>query len=457
MNLFKKQNVEEVFLKSKKSNKIRTLGALDLILMSIGAVIGTGVLVLPGVVAATTAGPGEVLSFIIAGVASIFIVLCYSEFSSSVPSAGGSYTYVYVALGELFAYIVGMAVMFGYILALGIVSSGWASYLNAFLQVFNITLPEMISKIPSQGGIVNLPAILVTLLIILILSKGGEESKTFNNMVVIAKVVVIVLFVVVGAFYIDPKNWIPFLPMGMTGVASGASTLFLAYSGFDITASAAEETKNPQKTLPVALILSIVICIIIYCLVSFVLTGMVPYEELNQGDALAYALIKVGQNIVSGFLSVGAILGILAIIFAIGFGTSRMLANISNDKLIPRMFAKENKQGVPTVSLWTIGIIGGFLGGFVNLNSLANASSMALLFVYLMVSLSVLVFRKTNPEFKREFKVPFGPVIPIMAIICCLFLMINLSLRTWIYFGIFLFIVIISYFIYSNKNSKLNN
>ena len=457
MNLFKKQNVEEVVLESKKSNKVRTLGTLDLTLMSIGAVIGTGVLVLPGVVAATTTGPGEILSFIIAGIASIFIVLCYSEFSSSVPSAGGSYTYVYVALGEIFAYIVGMAVMFGYVLALGIVSSGWASYLDAFLQVFNITLPKVISKIPSQGGVVNLPAVLVTLLIIFILSRGVEESKVFNNIVVIAKVVVIILFVVVGSFYIKPENWTPFLPMGMAGVASGASTLFLAYSGFDITASAAEETKNPQKTLPIALILSIIICIIIYSLVSLVLTGMVSYKELDQGDALAYALIKVGQNAVSGFLSVGAILGILAIIFAVGFGTSRMFSNISKDRLIPKIFAKENKQGIPTISLWFIGIIGALLGGFVNLNSLANASSIALLFVYLMVALSVLVFRKTNPEFKREFKVPFGPIIPIIAIICCLFLMINFSLITWIYFGIFLLIVIIFYFIYSKKNSKLNN
>lgn len=456
MNLFRKQNVSDTVLKSKNSNKVRTLGTLDLTLMSIGAVIGTGVLVLPGVVAATTAGPGEILSFIIAGIASIFIVLCYSEFSSSVPSAGGSYTYVYVALGEIFAYIVGMAVMFGYVLALGIVSSGWASYLDAFLQVFNIALPSEISKIPSQGGFVNLPAILVTLFIIFILSLGGKESKIFNNIVVITKVLVIVLFIVVGVFYIKPENWIPFLPMGMAGIVSGASTLFLAYSGFDITASAAEETKNPQRTLPRALILSIVICIIIYCLVSFVLTGMVPYEELNQGDALAYALIKVGQNVVSGFLSVGAILGILAIIFAVGFGTSRMFANIGKDRLIPKIFAKENKQGVPIVSLWTIGIIGAILGGFVNLNSLANASSMALLFVYLMVALSVLVFRKTNPEFKRGFKVPFGPIISIIAIGCCLFLMINLSLATWIYFGIFLLVVIIFYFVYSNKNSKLN-
>lgn len=457
LNFLKKQNVDEVLLKSKHSNKIRTLGTLDLTLMSVGAVIGTGILVLPGIIAATVAGPGEILSFIIAGVASIFIVLCYSEFAASVPSAGGSYTYAYVALGEIFGYLVGMSVIFGYILAIGLVSSGWASYLNSFLQILNINLPSVVTKIPSQGGILNLPAILVTLFIIFILSRGGKESKTFNNIVVITKVVVIVLFIVVGFLYMKPENWIPFLPMGMTGVASGASVLFLSYAGFDITASAAEETKNPQKTLPRALILSIIICIVIYCLVSLVLTGMVNYTELNQGNALAYGLIKVGQNIVAGFLSVGVIFGILAIIFAIGFGTSRIFANISKDKLIPKAFAKENKKGVPTVSLWTIGIIGAILGGFINLNNLANIFSMAILFVYLMVTLSVLVFRKTNPDFKREFKVPFGPIIPIIAIGCCLFLMISLPLMTWIYFIIFLVLVIIFYFVYSRKRSKLNN
>ncbi|WP_317311820.1 amino acid permease [Clostridium thermobutyricum] len=456
MNIFRKQNVNDVISDSNKSNKKRTLKTLDLTLMSIGAVIGTGVLVLPGVVAATLAGPGEILSFIIAGIASIFVVLCYSEFASSIPSSGGSYTYVYVSLGEIFGYIVGVSVIFGYVLALGLVSNGWSDYLNSFLEIFNISLPIAISKIPSNGGIINLPAVLITLFIMYILSLGANESKLFNNIIVILKVLVIVIFVLVGVFYIDIDNLTPFFPMGISGVISGASVLFLAYTGFDVTASAAEETINPQKTLPRALILSIIACAIIYCIVSFVLTGMVPYKDLNQGDALAYALVQVGHHFASSILSIGAILGILAIIFAIGFGNSRILSALSSDGLIPKVFSKQNKHAVPNVSLWTIGIIGAILSGFVQLDSLANASTLALLFVYLMVSLSVIVFRKTNPDFKRGFKTPFVPLIPILAILSCGFLMISLPISTWIYFIIFIILAIIFYFTYSIKNSNLN-
>lgn len=456
MNIFRKQNVNDVISDSNKSNKKRTLKTLDLTLMSIGAVIGTGVLVLPGVVAATLAGPGEILSFIIAGIASIFVVLCYSEFASSIPSSGGSYTYVYVSLGEIFGYIVGVSVIFGYVLALGLVSNGWSDYLNSFLEIFNISLPIAISKIPSNGGIINLPAVLITLFIMYILSLGGNESKLFNNIIVILKVLVIVIFVLVGVFYIDIDNLTPFFPMGIPGVISGASVLFLAYTGFDVTASAAEETVNPQKTLPRALILSIIACAIIYCIVSFVLTGMVPYKDLNQGDALAYALVQVGHHFASSILSIGAILGILAIIFAIGFGNSRILSALSSDGLIPKVFSKQNKHAVPNVSLWTIGIIGAILSGFVQLDSLANASTLALLFVYLMVSLSVIVFRKTNPDFKRGFRTPFVPLIPILAILSCGFLMVSLPFSTWIYFIIFIVLAIIFYFIYSIKNSNLN-
>lgn len=240
--------------------------------------------------------------------------------------------------------------------------------------------------------------------------------------------------------------------MGISGVISGASVLFLAYTGFDVTASAAEETINPQKTLPRALILSIIACAIIYCIVSFVLTGMVPYKDLNQGDALAYALVQVGHHFSSSILSIGAILGILAIIFAIGFGNSRILSALSSDGLIPKVFSKQNKHAVPNVSLWTIGIIGAILSGFVQLDSLANASTLALLFVYLMVSLSVIVFRKTNPDFKRGFRTPFVPLIPILAILSCGFLMISLPISTWIYFIIFIILAIIFYFTYSIKN-----
>ena len=455
MNILKKQD-PYIFKTGNKKEKKRHLGVFDLTLMSIGTIIGTGVLVLPGVVAATMAGPSEIISFIIAGIASILVVLCYAEFASSVPSEGGSYTYIYVSLGEIFAYVCGLAVVFGYVLAIGVIANGWSSYLNNILQTFGVVLPKAISTIPANGGVVNLPAILITLLIVYILSLGTRESKKFNNIVVLVKISAIAIFIIVGVFYVKPENWAVFMPFGIGGVFTGASTLFSAYTGFDITASAAEETKNPQKTLPIALISSIVICGIIYIVVSLIVTGIIPYNELNKSDALAYALTFVGQPIPAAILSCGAVFGLLSIIFANCFGTSKILSALSRDNLLPKFLNKSNSKNVPITALLIVGFVGAFLGGFVNLVALAHLWTIALLFVYSMVSISLIAFRKTNPEFKRGFKTPFVPIIPILAAACCVFLMINISLIIWIYFIIFLLIAIIFYFVYSSRNSKLN-
>ena len=455
MNILKKQD-PYIFKTGDKKEKKRHLGVFDLTLMSIGTIIGTGVLVLPGVVAATMAGPSEIISFIIAGIASILVVLCYAEFASSVPSEGGSYTYIYVSLGEIFAYVCGLAVVFGYVLAIGVIANGWSSYLNNILQTFGVVLPKAISTIPANGGVVNLPAILITLLIVYILSLGTRESRKFNNIVVLVKISAIAIFIIVGVFYVKPGNWEVFMPFGIGGVFTGASTLFSAYTGFDITASAAEETKNPQKTLPIALISSIVICGIIYIVVSLIVTGIIPYNELNKSDALAYALTFVGQPIPAAILSCGAVFGLLSIIFANCFGTSRILSALSRDNLLPKFLNKSNSKNVPITALLIVGFVGAFLGGFVNLEALAHLWTIVLLFVYSMVSISLIAFRKTNPEFKRGFKTPFVPIVPILAAACCVFLMINISLIIWIYFIIFLLIAIIFYFVYSSRNSKLN-
>lgn len=450
MNILKKQD-PYIFKTGNKKEKKRHLGVFDLTLMSIGTIIGTGVLVLPGVVAATMAGPSEIISFIIAGIASILVVLCYAEFASSVPSEGGSYTYIYVSLGEIFAYVCGLAVVFGYVLAIGVIANGWSSYLNNILQTFGVVLPKAISTIPANGGVVNLPAILITLLIVYILSLGTRESKKFNNIVVLVKISAIAIFIIVGVFYVKPENWAVFMPFGIGGVFTGASTLFSAYTGFDITASAAEETKNPQKTLPIALISSIVICGIIYIVVSLIVTGIIPYNELNKSDALAYALTFVGQPIPAAILSCGAVFGLLSIIFANCFGTSKILSALSRDNLLPKFLNKSNSKNVPITALLIVGFVGAFLGGFVNLEALAHLWTIALLFVYSMVSISLIAFRKTNPEFKRGFKTPFVPIVPILSILCCGFLIVSLSLTVWIEFGIFLAVILIFYFAYSRK------
>lgn len=454
MNIFRKQNTKDI-LSENKSHKERTLGVFDLTLMSIGAVIGTGVMVLTGVVAATEAGPGVSLSFIISGIACIFIVLCYAEFSSTLPSSGGSYTYVYASVGEFLAYIVGLSIVLGYILSVATVGAGWSAYFSNILAALGIHLPTYLTTIPADGGVVNLPGILVILFIMFVLSIGTKESKKFNNIMVLIKLAVIFLFIIVGVFYINTSNLSDFIPFGFTGVFSGASSVFFAYTGFDTTASAAEETKNPQRTIPLALILSLIISTIIYIIVALVLTSMTPYKQLNSGDALAYALNAVGQTKIAAILSVGAVIGTMAVIFGQTYGSSRVLLSIGRDGLLPSKFSKTNSKNIPLVSIWSIGIIASILAGFVNLGSLANFSNMALLVAYFVVSISVIVFRKVQPNLKRGFRTPFVPLIPIIAALSCAFLIYNLPSKIWLYFIIFIILATILYFVYSYKHSKV--
>lgn len=454
MNLFRKQNTNDI-LNENKTHKERTLGVFDLTLMSIGAVIGTGVMVLTGVVAATEAGPGVSLSFIISGIACIFVVLCYAEFSSTLPSSGGSYTYVYASMGEFLAYIVGLCIVLGYTLSVATVGAGWSAYFTNILSTLGINLPTYLTTIPAAGGIVNLPGILVILFIMFILSIGTKESKKFNNLMVLIKLGVIFLFIIIGVFYINTSNWSNFLPFGFNGIFAGASSVFFAYTGFDTTASAAEETKNPQKIIPIALILSLVISTIIYIIVALVLTGMTSYTKLNAGDALAYALNSVGRDKIAAILSVGAVIGTMAVIFGQTYGSSRVLLSIGRDGLVPSKFAKTNSKNIPLVSIWSIGIVAAILAGFINLGSLANFSNMALLVAYFIVSIGVIVFRKVCPNVKRGFKTPFVPLVPILAALSCGFLIINLPYEIWIYFIVFIILATLLYFVYSYKHSKI--
>lgn len=454
MNFFRRQNTNDI-LNENKAHKQRTLGVFDLTLMSIGSVIGTGVMVLTGVVAATEAGPGVSLSFIISGIACIFVVLCYAEFSSTLPSSGGSYTYVYASIGEFLAYIVGLCIVLGYTLSVATVGAGWSAYFTDILSTLGINLPTYLTSIPADGGIVNLPGILVILFIMFILSIGTKESKKFNNLMVLIKLGVIFLFIIVGVFYINTTNWNTFLPFGFTGVFAGASSVFFAYTGFDTTASAAEETKNPQRTIPIALILSLVISTAIYIIVALVLTGMDSYTKLDSGDALAYALNSVGRTKIAAILSVGAVIGTMAVIFGQTYGSSRVLLSIGRDGLVPSKFAKTNSKNIPLVSIWSIGIVAAILAGFINLGSLANFSNMALLVAYFIVSISVIVFRKVKPDLKRGFRTPFVPLIPILAALSCGFLILNLPYEIWIYFIVFIIFATILYFAYSYKHSKI--
>lgn len=453
LNIFRTQNIDKFSANIKDSQK--HLGTLDLTLMSIGSVIGTGVMVLTGIVAAKEAGPAVAISFALSAIAAAFIVLCYAELSASIQSSGGSYTFAYLTFGEVIAFIVGMCVVIAYILSAATVASGWGSYLLSLLDVINIHIPKSFTNIPSQGGIINLPAILAILFITFVISGGTGSSKIVDNIMVLIKIGVILLFLIVGSRHMSASNWVPFEPYKMSGVMTGAASVFFAYCGFDATASAAPYVKNPKKALPIGLLTSLFVCAIIYIGVSLVLTGITSYINLDVPDALSYTLKLAKRPETAFIVSLGTVIGILAVIYAGNFATSQILLKISEDGLLPKIFSKKNKKGSPIISLWTVDIISSILAGFFNLKDLANFASIAFLLVYSIVSLSVIVFRKKYPNIKRSFKTPLVPFIPLLGAICCIILMINLTKITWVIFGIILVCILIVYFLYGKNHSEL--
>lgn len=457
MNFLLRKKDVSLILKSQKANASqRHLGAFDVTLMSIGATIGTGVMVLTGLVASRDAGPAAVLSFIASAIVCMLVGLCYAEFASSIPTSGSAYAYTYVSIGEIVAHLVGWSLIIGYTLSTATVAGGWAAYFNSLLKEIGIDLPAKLTNIPGNGGIINAPAVIVVLLVTFLLSRGTKESKKINNIMVIIKLAVILLFVGVGVFYIKPQNWHPFMPFGVKGVFAGAASVFFAYTGFDAVSTSAEEVKNPQRNLPIGIIISLTVCTIIYVVVSLVLTGVTYYAKLNVGDAMSYALQSVGQGWAASIISVGAIIGILAVMFAYSYGGSHILFSMSRDGLLPKSFSRVNKRtGVPVLSTWVIGITGALMAGVVDLKQLADVANIILIGTFLLVALSVIILRKSQPDLKRNFKVPLVPALPIFAVVCCLFLMLNLSLTTWLYFAIWLSLGLAVYFAYSRKHSLL--
>lgn len=454
-SIFRKKDVASI-LESKNTLQ-KTLGAFDVTLMSIGATIGTGVMVLTGLVASRDAGPAVVFSFIGSAIVCILVALCYAEFASSIPSSGSAYAYIYTSLGEIVAHLVGWSLIIGYTLSTATVAGGWAAYFNGLLKSIGIILPYKLTNIPNNGGLINLPAVLVVLLVTFLLSKGTKESKKINNLMVIIKLAIILLFLVVGIFHVNTQNWHPFMPFGIKGVFAGAASVFFAFSGFDAVSTSAEEVKNPQKNLPRGIVSSLIACTLIYIVVCLVLTGLTSYTKLNVADAMSFALSSVNQGWAASIISVGAVIGIIAVMLAYSYGASRILFSVSRDGLLPKVFSKVNKKtNVPTLSTLVVGIAGALMTGLVDLKQLADLANIILIGTFMLVAVSVIVFRKSHPHIKRGFRVPLVPVLPMFAVLCCLFLMYNLSLMTWVYFAAWLTLGTIIYFTYSRKHSCLN-
>ena len=458
--LFRKKNVESLLKKNGPVQLQQTLGAFDLTLMGVGAIVGTGIFILPGTVAATHAGPAIIFSFVIAAIVCALAAMCYSEFSSSVPVTGSAYTYSYIVFGELVAWLVGWALVLEYGLAVAAVATGWSSYFSALLEGFNIHLPKAFSGSfnPAEGTYVNVPAVAIILIIAVLLSRGVQESARLNKIMVFVKVAVILLFIIVGVFYVEPVNWQPFMPFGVSGVVTGAALVFFAYLGFDAVSSAAEEVKNPQRNMPIGIIGSLLVCTLLYVSVSLVLTGITPYTTLNVSDPVTFAMQLVNQDWAAGIISLGAVIGMITVILVMMYGGTRLLYAFSRDGLLPKMLSEvDPTYKTPVKNTWVFAVVVAFCAGFTPLSSLAELVNMGTLIAFTIVSLGILYLRKNKSIPAGGFKVPFFPVLPICSFLLCLFLMTQLSSLTWIACGIWFLVGLLIYFVYGQKHSTMNS
>ncbi len=456
----------------------KTLNARDLIGIGIGMIIGTGIFTLTGIEAKNHAGPAVALAYLIAGLVSAMAALCYAELSSTVPTAGSAYTYAYATIGEMFAWIIGWDLVLEFALGAAVVSRGWSGYI---LSLF----PFLPTTLFGEKSTFNLGAVLIALVLGVIATIGVKESARVTNLLVMIKVAVCLFIIVVGAFFINAANWSPFIPpakaaaagaqgsgleqplvqalfglqptaFGIGGVLTAAAVVFFAYSGFESVANMSEESHNPKKDLPRGLLGSLLICMTLYVLVCFVITGMVKYTEIDEGAPLATAFKQVGLGWAGALIALAAICGLTSVILVDIMGMGRIGFAMARDGLLPRSLGRIHPTwGTPyKITIATVVLIA-ILAGFVPLRDLADMVSIGTLFAFVIVSVAVPVLRKTRPDLPRPFKVPLSPVLPILSVLACFYMMTNLSLATWLRFVIWMVIGFVVYFGYGRRNAKV--
>lgn len=458
MDLFRKKDIGALRSMAQNSGLTRNLSAFDLVFLGIGSVIGTGIFVLTGVGAALYAGPGISLSFVLASIACAFAGLAYAEYASMVPVAGSAYAYTYASLGEFLAFIVGWNLILEYTVTCSTVAAGWSGYVVGLLASGGIDLPVAFTKVPEEGGIINVPAILITMFLCILLVRGTKETVMINRILVFVKLAVIVIFFVLAVPNVDPTNWDPFLPYGTQGISAGAAIVFFAYIGFDAVATSAEEAKNPSRDLPIGILGSLGVCAVLYFFVALVLTGVVPYTDLNNAEPVAYALRVIGYPIGSAIVAVGAICGITTVLLVLLYGQARIFFALSRDGMIPAGICKIHKL-YRTPYLVTIGgcILVSIIAGFAPIHLIAEMANIGTLSAFFIAGFGVLYLRIKRPDIKRGFKCPAIYFVAPMAMICCGYLMYNLPVHTWIRFVVWCGIGFVVYFGYSYKHSKLES
>jgi APA family basic amino acid/polyamine antiporter len=455
MNIWKKKTVEQLIESIERTSLKKNLTAKDIGALGIGAVVGVGIFVATGE-GAHAAGPAVILSFLLAAIVACFCGLCYSELATMFPVAGSTYSYAYIAFGEIIAMIIGWCLTAEYLVACSAVASGWSGTFLGVLNNFGIHFPKILTASPSNGGIVDLPAILIIAVITALLSFGARESARVNNIIVGIKIVIILLFIGLGITHINVENYKPFNPYGWKGIFAGTATIFFSYIGFDAISTSAEEAKNPARDLPIGLIMCLAVVSVLYISVAFVLTGLVPFKEIISENAVPGALSRIGIYWGSSLVGVGAIIGMMSTLLVMLYGQVRIFMVMSRDGLLPKFFSNiHHTYKTPYISTIITGFVAAIIAGFLPLDIIVQFLSIGTLLGFIVVSLSVMRLRKTMPDFKRVFKCPGVPYTPIITIICCVALLSRLQLKTWIGFVIWLAIGFIVYFTYGRRNSLL--
>lgn len=468
-NLFRKKSV-----KSQDSGLRKILGAFDLTLLGIGAIIGTGIFVLTGIAAATQAGPAVVLSFVIAGLACAFAALSYAELAASVGGCGSAYGYSYAAFGEIIAWIVGWDLILEYGVAVAAVANGWSGYLNNALSAIGFALPEILRAGPfsDEGkipGLVNLPAVVIILVLMGLLVAGVRESARLNAAMVFVKLLTICVFVGVALFNVDPGNWTPFMPYGWfdrvtdsgghaitVGVLAAASTVFFAYVGFDAVSTAVEESRNPGRDVPIGILASLGFCTLVYIVVSGLLTGLVPYPDLEVSSPVAHALERIGINWASGLVATGVITGLTTVMLVLYYGLTRIIFAMSRDGLLPPLFGTvSEKTHTPVRTTILCGLVMAAFAGFVPLRALAELVNIGTLAAFVIVCAGVIALRITHPDMPRPFRAPFGLLFPVLGVLSCGALIVFLPFETHLRFVLWLAAGLVLYFLYAAKRSHL--
>jgi len=453
--LFATKPVDQLVADTKGGLK-RAVGLLDLTALGIGAIIGTGIFVILGE-AIGDSGPAIILSFVLAGLTCAFSALSYAELASTIPVSGSAYTYGYATMGELVAWIIGWDLILEYAVSVAAIAVGWGQYFNDLIDdLFGLSLPDSLALARDDGGTFNLPAVAIVLAVAALLIVGVRESARANTIMVFTKLAIIVLFIVMAATGFHSDNLHPFSPHGFDGVVTAASVIFFAYIGFDAISTSGEETKNPGRDLPIAIIGSLAVCTVLYILVALTAVGAVAAEKINGQDApLAFVLRQLDFDWAATLISFGALVAITSVVLTILYGQTRITFAMSRDGLLPGWFAKLSPRQTPAriTAVFAIGI--SFIAAFFSLSEIAKLVNIGTLFAFVITNIGVIVLRHTRPDLERTFKVPFSPVFPLIGAALAIFLMKYLSGETWIRFAVWLLIGLIVYFLYGIRHSKL--